>query len=131
MDIKYRVWDKIKKEWATAHYITINPNGQIYHEGLNVTNNYDIEFFTGIRDCTCTEEFPNGKDIYEGDKVKAPYESYDSDGEGYENGVFEGVVIFEDGCFCVKQQDGYNPSLTNLCLTEAWEIIGNKHENGN
>lgn len=60
------------------------------------------------------------KEIYEGDYIQRYYDI------GYGN-VYksEGVVVFEDGAFGVKQGD----SVLHLHAVKGWTVIGNIHDN--
>lgn len=60
------------------------------------------------------------KEIYEGDIIQRYYNI--GDGKIYK---FEGVVVFEDGTFGVKQGD----SILHLHSVKGWSIIGNIFDN--
>lgn len=60
------------------------------------------------------------KEIYEGDIIQRYYKI--GDGKIYKS---EGVVVFEDGAFGVKQGD----SMLHLHSVKGWSIIGNIFDN--
>lgn len=60
------------------------------------------------------------KEIYEGDIIQRHYDI--GDGKVYKS---EGVVVFEDGSFGVKQED----SILHLHAVKGWTIIGNIFDN--
>jgi hypothetical protein len=58
-EIKFRVWNLDRKEWA--EYGVLDMNGSFKQEGVGYHEyNYVIQLFTGLLD-------KNGKEIYEGD----------------------------------------------------------------
>lgn len=69
--------------------------------------------FTGFLDYFRNE-------IYEGDYIQRYYDI--GDGNVYKS---EGVVVFEDGAFGVKQGD----SVLHLHAVKGWTVIGNIHDN--
>jgi len=76
--------------------------------------------FTGLLD-------KNGKEIFEGDRIKTIDEWYEGD---YRVKGFEGVVGFEDGCYGVSGQGKYQYLTLDEVTIENCkiEIIGNIHE---
>jgi len=105
---------------------------EISHGGvlIEVTGRYEFLQYTGLKD-------KNGKEIYEGDIVKANY---------YDYGRKIGQVLFDDGNFEVKfttsigqtehlLQEYYIDDLRDVCMETKTkffhqpEIIGNIYEN--
>ncbi len=78
-------------------------------------DDFILEQFTGLHD-------KNGKEIYEGDIVKA---------ETNKNGVcrVSGTIIYKEAEYCIDQDDDYFPicSLSVVDLTSI-EVIGNIHK---
>lgn len=104
-EIKFRAWDKKKKEMITKMYIKrIN----IYEETLNnLFEDKDVVFmqYTGLKDI-------NGKEIYEGDIIKNPHG--------------KSVIEYIYSSFHpLDESDGYNSGYKS----EEVEVIGNIYEN--
>jgi len=112
--IKFRAWIRYQKEIKEVYsldfinkkaYIEMNksvPFGYVNFDGCELMQ------FTGLHD-------NNGKEIYEGDIIKAK--------------CSRGVIIFEDGCFIIKwirDKDFFNNVLSRHadCIT----IVGNIYE---
>ena len=119
-EIKFRAWDKFNKkmiewndrldEWMIALRDKYNKTEERNH----------LEFmqYTGLKD-------KNGKEIYEGDIILSKY--FDERLEKYVER--KAKVIFEDGCFQVKDKQFWQPSLYNI-MTKGWtvQVIDNIHE---
>ena len=112
-EIKFRAWHKEDKQFIGFHTygFCMWENGQIYVDGMNVTNRVELDQFTGLKD-------RNGKDIYEGDGVKVFM---------VDHGYWLGVVKFIDGCFEI-QFDATRDYLKCYTCNHAVEIVGNIHE---
>jgi uncharacterized phage protein (TIGR01671 family) len=79
--------------------------------------------FTGRKD-------KNGREFFEGDSISFQYEDK-LDEKGF--GICEGIIVYENGCFLVKQKDFIytkeNPiSLNEWLSDDDCQIIGNIHE---
>jgi len=101
-EIKFRAWDKDKKEMSTPEDIESILRGA---SRFNVYGNIEPMQFIGLHD-------KNGKEIYEGDIVKTKF------------GII-GDIQFLDGCFCLHREyaDDCLSYYTNLT------VIGNIYEN--
>lgn len=124
--IKFRAWDVNKMLYNVA----VKDSFAFYNgEHLTtVTGNcaYNIMQFTGLFD-------KNGKEIYEGDIIKATY--YNFTGKNCE---LIQEVCFDYGCFIAKTPDCKNaqPELDRNNSPLFWlkapsycEVIGNIHQN--
>jgi uncharacterized phage protein (TIGR01671 family) len=111
-EIKFRLWDKIRKEMRKGcHNILIDsldgkPYWQYGYDEAMPMVNYEVMQFTGLLD-------KNGKEIYEADLLKRL------------NGEVE-TVVFDSGCFCIKHKDG---SFDFIAEHNQFEIVGNIYEN--
>lgn len=121
--LKFRVWDNLKKAWVTnkrIHTINTDETGYGY---LQHPDGFTIEQFIGLKD-------KNGKEIYEGDIVKAtwkennPYGYFPKDWDENEDIIF---VKYSAPSFNLQQRYGDGGQI---CIEDfKWEIIGNIHEN--
>ncbi|MDD5551279.1 MAG: YopX family protein [Candidatus Omnitrophica bacterium] len=98
-EIKFRVWSKETKEMFQLH---------AFIEDYRQREDIEIMQFTGLLD-------KNGKEIYEGDITTTEWEDEEDKKE----------VVFWQGCFCHKREDG-NGHIFN---PKKIEVIGNIYEN--
>lgn len=119
MNGKFRVWDKIKKEWAAgAFYISENgqlwefktPNSDAPYLVTTSHKRYIVQFFTGLQD-------KNSQDIYDGDILKI-------EGKNICRVVWE-TPEFDVRPYITEECNGLQYSvIEGIC-----EIIGNIFEN--
>lgn len=142
-EIKFRAWDKeYRNMYQTAYpfehlvYVEMFDDDETFeqfkHKMMVVNRKYfyfiiakDVELmqFTGLHDL-------NGKDIYEGDIVKAIIEAKEEFhyGDDFERGYWIGSVVHEECSFHIKQlHDVYAPYLNNDCVVSL-EVIGNIYQ---
>lgn len=122
-EIKFRIYDKGRKQWVhdTDHAISLFGEYVIFGEilrrpddsivSLDELNDLDAMQYTGLKD-------RNGREIYEGDVVQWDVNSSFS----------VGVVTFERGCYDLKSLDGERWVCCDWYRGE-YEVLGNIYEN--
>ena len=121
-EIKFRVWDG-------EEYISLSKALHLDLVGVqhNRSDSYELESFfksvmleqyTGLKD-------KNGKEIYDGDKIK--YKNSMEYGEGTVEDCRGGIVIWWDGD--KSSTDTIMSMLWYFGCSEELEVIGNIHEN--
>lgn len=128
--IKFRAWDKINKEYhndsISSIKLSIDMNSQIWRNGVDWTDRYVLQFFTGLLD-------KNGKEVFEGDVVKIlkddgkrnPAMNHPDVEPWWSTIVIESLQdFFEEKGFAEKE-------LLEDWSSEYIEVIGNIYENPN
>lgn len=138
--IKFRAWDRIKKEWLDTSKFAIagnglmigynqypdDPNSPVEWSRKYITENIVVTMWTGIVD-------GNGKEIYEGDIVE--YEDWDN-GWGHEDDDIEkgkGIVEWGHNSYCGYSWgwtiDEFGTHYSIGLQKQKIKVIGNKFEN--
>ena len=116
--MKFRAWDKIKKEMVYRFFAIDNTNGRCYNVEEPMKDlSYFLMQYTGLKD-------KNGKEIYEGDILCLVQDVIVENIEGYNRSEPEGLihqVTYNNGAFWF-----YDELLCEV-LTDV-EIIGNIYE---
>lgn len=119
-EIKFRAWDKKRKEWVHKESCSIlggwmnRPNGN--HVRLEELNDIEIVQYTGLRDSKRTKEYPEGQGIYEGDIIEA-------DGR-----IF--TVVYDRASFAIKAPHREKViALLSVAQHNGCQVIGNIYEN--
>ena len=103
-NLKFRLWDKVGKEWVKA--FRIGPDGSISTFGL--FSPVEVTQFTGLFD-------RNGKEIWEGDVIN---------GNLFDNRLpTMGEIVWDKGCACFGNKN--ESGITHLYKIAEIEVIGN------
>jgi uncharacterized phage protein (TIGR01671 family) len=106
--LKFRAWDKAKKEWITDWQDTIYPESY----GFDGGNLFDVMQFTGLHD-------KNGLEIYEGDVVGYTDEP---------NYTVEWASAHSGYQWCLVDAKGERSDYYGGIDAEYVEVIGNRFE---
>ena len=113
-EIKFRVWDKEKKEWIKGEHLLFDSlSGQVFNvsrrnDNKETDENVELIQYTGLKD-------KNGKQIYESDRVNYRV-------GGAAASTHEGVVQWFDYYWGVQKGFGFG-------LLQDVEVTGNIYEN--
>lgn len=115
MQLEFRVWNNLFKEYVSPSSIYLNNEGKVIEDGedglSDVLDIMTIEHAIGIKD-------KNGKKIYEGDLLK--------DHEQIIKVVFDN----DKHCFMFEYQSthAYKPIYCLDVLEGEFEVVGNIHD---
>ena len=124
-EIKFRAWDKGEKEYYYDVEDTYDYRcggrgcyADSFGEILEHPERYEVEQYTGLKD-------KNGKEIYEGDIVKARW--YRAKNARFDT---KGEIRYDDGWFYIHDDpDGQDRLGAPIHNCYSIEVIGNIHEN--
>lgn len=133
---KFRVWCKNSSQWE-KDFCAIDQDGQLY-QVINKVNyspkmirisedTHVVEMYTGLNDSTRSEEFPEGKPIFEGDIVMTINHDRSKPMHGI---VFVCEVVwskckFQEWCLVNDNPNTHFSMSSELEIT----VIGNIHQN--
>ena len=134
-EIKFRALDHMNK-WQYGYYrfIKNSPvNGKEINQHTIHNGSYEelirpetIGQYTGLKDSTRTKEFPEGKEIYEGDFLKVVSLSNDHNQIGAINVM---NVFYFMGAFCLRfRNEETGQPIYPLNVNHVIEVIGNINE---
>ena len=130
---KFRAWDKEHNEMLYPDdvdkiYFEITVDGIVTYDMRYILPYDDIPPYldtvimqsTGITD-------KNGKEIFEGDIVRAEHENFSMDEVPPEYKPYIGFIKYIKTGYSIITKDTYHPCLSNIRITNI-EVIGNVHE---
>lgn len=124
-ELKFRAWSKDGGKFyydAEETYDGLVGANHTSFGTLLEDNNYIVEQYTGLKD-------KNGREIYEGDIVRATYfEAHYRALKVGKKRKITGKIIYGSACFFIESISDETP-LLQVGGSENIEVIGNIHEN--
>ena len=125
-EIKFRVWSKEHNEFVSFYWLDLyfsEQNGLIYSDGINVTDKFTLQQYTGLKD-----KNNKGKEIFEGNIVEFNNCNYLRTGGYLDDEILRGKVIFAYGGWMIKTNKGDYDLYQSIFNDEELEVIGNIYE---
>lgn len=122
---KFRAWNIESKEMLEHNFIveTVMWGGDIVRDFSDVINGEDVFILmqsTGLTD-------KNGKEIFEGDIVRAEHDNFSMDEVPPEYKPYIGFIKYVKTGYSIITKDTYHPCLSNIRITNI-KVLGNIHE---
>lgn len=138
--MKFRIWDKKKKDWARAENFVMESDGSFSgivdydYSGYGISpldlEKYIFSFSTGFKD-------KEDRDIYDGDIIEAEISWWNNKKEEWQSrGVHMGEIYLswtnQHYVFSMEETEGKYDDICDLdnCLKYTRKIIGNIYESG-
>ena len=120
---KFKIFDKKKKRFLDNFTMEIDRYGIHVLDEFNYVVDEDDRVLmqsTGLHD-------KNGKEIFEGDIVRAEHDNFSMDEVPPEYKPYVGFIKYVKTGYSIITKDTYHPCLSNIRITNI-EVLGNIHE---